>query len=81
MSTCKRISAPLTRQTANRTKFFKALDYDVGIAKYAHRNRQPFGINEATSGGLVDVAPVNFTGPAMVSTLPGPDMSDQADMG
>ncbi|KAL5315096.1 hypothetical protein ACEPPN_017747 [Leptodophora sp. 'Broadleaf-Isolate-01'] len=66
MSTCKRISAPLTRQTANRTKFFKALDYDVGIAKYAHRNRQPFGINEATSGGLVDVAPVNFTGPAMV---------------
>ncbi|KAH6711756.1 Alpha/Beta hydrolase protein [Leptodontidium sp. MPI-SDFR-AT-0119] len=50
----------------SNVNFFKALDYDVGIAKYAHRNRQPFGINEATSGGLVDVAPVNFTGPAMV---------------
>ncbi|KAH9216272.1 Alpha/Beta hydrolase protein [Leptodontidium sp. 2 PMI_412] len=51
---------------SNVNVFFKAPDYDVGIAKYAHRNRQPFGINEATSGGLVDVAPVNFTGPAMV---------------
>ncbi|PVH74517.1 alpha/beta-hydrolase [Cadophora sp. DSE1049] len=51
---------------SNVNVFFKAPDYDVGIAKYAHRNRQPFGINEATSGGLVDLAPLNFTGPAMV---------------
>ncbi|KAH7319039.1 Alpha/Beta hydrolase protein [Rhexocercosporidium sp. MPI-PUGE-AT-0058] len=51
---------------SNVNVFFKAPDYDVDIAKYANRNRQPFGINEATSGGLVDVAPLNFTGPAMV---------------
>ncbi|KAL2060027.1 hypothetical protein VTL71DRAFT_9849 [Oculimacula yallundae] len=51
---------------SNINVFFKAPDYDVDIAKYAHRNRQPFGINEAISGGLVNLAPTNFAGVAMV---------------
>ncbi|KAH8650942.1 Alpha/Beta hydrolase protein [Tricladium varicosporioides] len=51
---------------SNINVFFKAPDYDINIAKYAHKNRQPFAINEAISGTLVDLKAFEFRGPAMV---------------
>ncbi|TVY75796.1 hypothetical protein LSUE1_G003867 [Lachnellula suecica] len=51
---------------SNVNAFFKAPDYDLKVVEYAQANRQPFAINEAISGNLVDIQPVNFTGPAMV---------------
>ncbi|KAH6663738.1 Alpha/Beta hydrolase protein [Halenospora varia] len=51
---------------SNINVFFKAPDYDINFAKFAHRNRQPFAINEAISGTLVDLRAFEFRGPAMV---------------
>lgn len=52
---------------SDHSSFFKAPDYELSVVNYAQRNRQPFGINEAVSGGVIPIAAVNFTGPAMVS--------------
>lgn len=57
---------------SNINQFFKAPDYDVGVATYAEKSKSPFGIAEALSLNPAfannDAGRAGFKGAALVAT-------------
>ena len=50
-------------------RFFKKPDYDVEVARYSEKNKQPFAITELLTAATLQLQSLAFTGPAMVRTI------------